>query len=122
LYEGYEGWEIKTYRRVSREQLTLELKARFNCDGYSFSENTYSGTVIIYDPTREKIQVIFPEQYGSYQVTLQSTVFGIRAKDERAHKKLFKKTWQKIPWRKEGFWLKGGTRIPIHRFRPLRMK
>jgi len=127
------GWEIYAHKgRVSnrkRPQIKSELKKRFSNKEWFFAENNHK-TVIIHDITKSKVEVIFQEGEHSaeedledvkiYGIVLKSIFFGYRNED--SHKKLFEEVFRRIPWKKQGFWLGDGTRIPMRKIKKLRMK
>jgi hypothetical protein len=48
--------------------------------------------------------------------------FWLKTRDEKTHQELCKRVLQRIPWKKQGFWLIDGAHIPIPKFKMLRMK
>ena len=130
----YEGWQIYTYNRtISKQEQAIvrnRLKALFNYGDWCFSENTHR-CVIFYGSDRQEINVYFREvEYGSdrdkdiekYHVVFDAEFFGLRTYDERAHQELCRKVLAHLPWKKQGFWRKDGTHIPIPKFKMLRMR
>jgi hypothetical protein len=129
--EFYEGWQIFTYQRqTDRSRMIDALKTRFNHGDWCLSENTY-GLTISYGPTGQEAKVSFQEvKYRSeidnnvetYYVVFDAPFFGFRKSAERIHRDFCLKTLEKIPWVKQGFWLKDKARILIPRNRTLRMR
>jgi hypothetical protein len=130
----YKGWKIYTYNRkipkAKESTLKKVLRTRFNNEDFYFSENTHR-VVIFCGPNNQKINVSFQEvKYGSerngdketYYIVFESVFFGYRPGDERAHQELCRKTIQKIPWKKLGFWLRDNAQIPITKSHLLRTK
>jgi hypothetical protein len=127
----YEGWKIYTYNRKAEESTIKDaLKTRFNSGDWYFSENTHRA-VIIYGPSKQEINISFQEmKYGSerdrpvetYHIVFESIFFGYKTGEEKAHQEVCKKTLQKIPWKKLGFWLEDNGQIPIPRSTILRRK
>lgn len=130
----YEGWEIYTYnRKISQTEesaIMNKLKTWFNNGDWYFSANTHR-IVIFYGPDKQEINVSFEEtKYGSekdgdidtYQIVFRSIPFGYKTFQEKTHQELCKKTLQKIPWKKQAFWLQDNAQIPIPRIKRLRMK
>ena len=134
VFRMYEGWKIDTYgRKISQaEESTIKnkLKTWFDSEGWCFSANTHQIT-IFYGQDEQKIIVSFQEtKYGSekdgnvdtYQMVFWSIPFVYKTSQEKPHQELCKKTMQKIPWKKQAFWLVDNAQIPIQVTKRLRMK
>lgn len=130
----YEGWKIITYTKkipkTKESTIRYKLRTWFSNEDCCFFENTHR-IEILYGPNNQKINVSFKEEkYASerdkdvekYHIVFESTFFGYKTPDEKSHKELCEKIIQKIPWKKQGFWLQDNVPIPIPRFKTLRMK
>ena len=128
----YEGWMIYTYtRKISQaEESTImdKLKTWFDTEECSFSADTLR---IVCGQDKQEITVSFHEtKYGSekdgnvdtYQMVFWSIPFLYKTSQEKTHQELCKETMQKIPWKKQAFWLVDNVQIPIQGTKRLRMK
>jgi hypothetical protein len=127
----YKGWKIYTYKRKAEESTRKDaLRTLFNGDDWYFSENSHR-TVITYGPNKLDINVSFEKmeycsetdrQVETYHVVLEAIFFGYKIGEEKAHQKVCKKAFDKIPWKKLGVLLQDNREIPIPRSTILRRK
>lgn len=130
----YQGWFILAYNRnitkAEEEAIKNKLKRSFNYGDWYFSENSHRMT-IFYGSQREEITVTFQKvEYGSakdhdkqtYHIKFESSILGFRSSEERSNQELYRKTFEKIPWMKQGFWIQDNGEFPIPKRRSLRMR
>jgi len=115
--ENYEYWKIRTYKeRKPETELIHQVSIRFNSDGFSCTENTYTHELdLIFEPTGQPVKVFLKEDTEHFQITFESMVFGRKKSEERANRDLFKKVWERLPWAKEGFVWQNDTWVPVRK-------
>ena len=129
----YVGWEIYAHKgKITKNKQPIiknKLKKLFSSNGWLFFENTHE-SVIHHQLNQYNIIVIFQEtEFTAEEDVKDIETYGLVFKSEYlgykhgySHKKLYSEVFRRIPWKKQGFWLEDGSRIPIPKTRTLRIR